>query len=334
LEIILQRTKSKIFKMKFIFSILLFLTFSTLSFSQEIKLPELQEVQLFQHLRNSISIDLFYNEKGQLIFKVGDEISEEADSLKSMFFKELLAFSNSTLDNGFIKVVLSADEAIKMYDVEVLFQELRRLDLRKIIFVAKSRKDQKIDWWSKTGFMSYLSQFDKKEAEAFYKKRNLPPKKFERISDVIIEKRKKEAEKKNPSSQQFGPAIPEPKVETMRSTEKSLKRNYPKAKVINVEISSKKKIIVNGKKIKLNDLNDFILKQYLTGQCIFLIDTKGKASYGKYLIGMSSVVVMVEKARKIYSKENCKKEFDQLDWRTKNRVKKEIPLLLLSEIID
>ncbi|MFK8009106.1 MAG: hypothetical protein AB8H03_22285 [Saprospiraceae bacterium] len=321
--------------MKIIYIVLLCLIFSDFTSAQEIKLPDLQQVQVLQHLRNSIAIDLFYNKNGQLTFKVGNEISTEADSLKSMLLKPLSAFSNSTIDNGFIKIVLSADEAIKMYDVEVLFQELKRLDLRKIIFVATSKDDQKNDSWSKTGFMSYLLQFDRKEAEAFYKRRNLPTKKFERISTFIIEKRKKEAERLNPPSPQADPEIPpEPRVETARRTEKSLKRNYPKAKVINVEISSKKKIKVNGKKIKPNDLNDFLLKEFLNGPCIVLLKTERKVSYGKYLVGRSSVVIMVDEARNKYSLEKYNKNFESLDWRSKKVVSKEIPHLYLSEIVD
>ena len=326
--------------MKFIYSVLLCLIFSACSFAQEKKLPglqplpELQEVQVFQHLRNSITIDLFYNENLQLTFKMGNEISTEVDSLKNMLLNSLGAFANSTLDNGFVKVVLSANEGIKMYDVEVLFQELRRLDFRKIIFVATSKNEQKIDWWSKTGFMYYLSQFDNKEAEIFYKNRKLPAKKFERISTLIIEKRKEEARKLNPPTSQSDLPPPEPRVETMSSTEKSLKRNYPKAKIINMEIGTKKKIMVNGKKIKPNDLNDFILKEFLNGPCIFLLKTKRKTTYGKYLVGMSSVIVMVEKARNTYSLEKYRKDFENLDWRQKKEVNKEIPLLLLSEIVD
>lgn len=322
------------FDMKVLFAFIFYFIFSGCTSAQEGGLPELQEVQVFQHLRNSITIDLFKNEDSKLTFRVGDEFTTEVDSMKSMFLKSLSKFSSSTIDNGFIKILLSADQALKMEDVEVLFLELRRLNLRKIIFVAKAKNGQKNDRWSKTGFMSHLLQFNKKEAEVFYKKRNLPIKKFERISDVIIEKRKKAAEKLNPPSEQNSPPIPEPREEFMSPTEESLKRNYPNAKVIELEISSKKKINVNGKKIKPDNLNDFMLKELLSGQCLFLLKTKRKANYGKYVVGMASVIVMIEKARNTYSMEKYNKSFENLDWRLKKVVRKEIPHLLLSEIVD
>ena len=258
--------------MKFIFLLLLCLTFSGFSFGQEIKLPELQRAQIFQYLRNSISIHLFYNENSQLAFKVGNEISTEVDSLKSMLLKPLASFSNSTLDNGFVKVELLADETIKMFDVEILFQELRRLDLRKVLFAARLKNKLKVNPTTRMGFMHFIPQFNKKEIEAFYEKRNLPMKKLERISTTIIKKRKEEAEKLRTTPLQPGAPFPEPRIESMTPTEISLKRNYPKAKIFNMEIGTKKKIIVNGKKIKINDLNDFVLKDFLEGKCFFFLN--------------------------------------------------------------
>ena len=49
---------------------------------------------------------------------------------------------------------------------------------------------------------------------------------------------------------------------------------------------------------------------------------------------MSSIVVINEKARNTFSLRKYKKNFDNLDWRQKKVVNNEIPLLLLSEIID
>ncbi|MFK7770502.1 MAG: hypothetical protein AB8F94_00130 [Saprospiraceae bacterium] len=74
----------------------------------------------------------------------------------------------------------------------------------------------------------------------------------------------------------------------------------------------------------------FFSKRILFRRKYFLL----KTTYGKYLVDMSSVVVMVEKARNIYSIENYYKDFDQLDWRKKKVVNMEMPLLLLSEIVD
>lgn len=319
--------------MRFIITVLLLPIAIVFSKGQTINLPQLQEVEKFQRLPNSIALQVFLNEKDELNYKIDDAVSAELDSLKGMLLKSLNTFSSSTLDNGFVKILVSADKSIKMADMELLLQELARLNLNKVIFEAQSEKNIKIDWYEKLGIECSIHRLSTKEAKAFYTDRNLPFKKFENLPDLIVEKRRIEAAKLNPSSDE--PPIPEPKEEIYIPSEEEVKKRHPKATIINIEIGTKKKIKVNGKKIKLDDLNDFVFKKAKAGKCIFIIATKRKASYENYLKGTSVVLLLRQKMRDFYAKEVYQKHYDRLDWRQKKIINKKAGrLLFFSRVVE
>lgn len=298
---------------------------------QIVRLPKLQEVEKFKNIPHSVALQVFFDDKKQITYQVGEESSTNLDALTQMLTKPLESFSTEILKKKSIRVILSADESIPMSQMELLLQELVRLGLSKIIFNAEPEGQQLSNNEEINGIAYQHNGLNYRDLKVFYAERNMPFRKYKSIPKAIIEKRRRELERLNPDA---APPYPEPEVEEMMATSESTMKRYPEAKVINIEIGNKKKIKVNGKKIKLNDLNKLLIEEVNKGKCIFIVTTKRNTSYAKYLKGISAVLLLKPTIREIYAQKNHNQSYDRLNWRVKRQVNRKVRLLFFSKMVD
>lgn len=317
--------------MKYIVMLFWTVLIPVFSNGQSVRLPKIQEVEKFKKIPHSVALQVFFNEKNQITYQVGEESSTNLDALAEMLTKPLETYSTEILKKKSIKVILSAEESIPMSQMELLLQELVRLDLSNIIFTAESEGQQLVNNNEKIGIAYQYKGLHYRDLKVFYAEKNMPFRKYKSIPKTIVEQRRRELERLNPDT---APPIPEPQVEEVMATSESTIRKNPDAKVINIEIGNQKKIKVNGKKIKLNDLNELVLKEVEKEKCIFIVTTKRSASYSKYLKGISAVLLLKPKMRELYAQKNHNQSYDRLNWRVKRQVNRKVRLLFFSKIVE
>jgi len=129
-------------------------------FCQNVNVPTLEYVQLIQDRNTIFTITLNYDSENSIVFQIADKSSNEIDSLKPFVLDQLRNLP--TYKQNLVIIELILDKKFRLWDLELIQEELKRLGLRKIFYSSNSQNEMENEGEKKTGIIYSLPFRDEK----------------------------------------------------------------------------------------------------------------------------------------------------------------------------
>ncbi|MEM1320451.1 MAG: hypothetical protein AAGG75_09345 [Bacteroidota bacterium] len=165
-------------------------TAASLLLAQDIEVPMLPVVQTEENLLRLVPLGMYYDDDGKLTFQLGDRSSQELDDVTTYLFEAKSQLPDFYLIRSAVELII--DKELRLEDVEMVQEELKRLGCLMVFYAVNSGIRSRIkNIWS-TGFYCKLPSTDQRRIAKYYAAKGLPVKANEQLRDRVFEKKRKQ----------------------------------------------------------------------------------------------------------------------------------------------
>jgi len=322
---------------KLLLLLMLSLPLKATSQSSSIRLPELESLALEPDRQLLIPLSLFYGADRNLKFGFEDKYYSETDSLRSYLMEKLKP--KNELYRMRVAVALLADQDVKMQDIELIQEELKRFKLLKVFFAGTPKgNSQNLQNWN-WGFYYSLPSVDEENIHLFYNARKLKRKAQEPLVLILDQEDEARRKRENPN---YGKGIPqEPPPPPPPPPAPELPRRYDPAtmdgniglQVVIIEVSGTNQYLINGKSIAETELKTAVGAFLDEAECLFVLRTDPESTYGKYVKTLDVILYKLADLQNQAALNQHGKSFKELPPASKRKIKAQFRLLLINEPI-
>jgi len=312
-----------------IFAIFICLSISN---AQDIEVPTLFHVETEEDMKLLVSIDVGLNENGQLAFGFDGKTTTEIDSIKPYIEREINA--RPQFYKNIVAIEIVADKEIPMYNFEVLQEELKRLGLLKVFYVAKTEIVSKIPGIWSTGYLFRLPSRDEERIQNFYKSRNIKFRKKQKLD--LVDKNKPARPMSNSAgsetSSQVPPPPPPPSMELPKVFDKEVEAEFDGFNIVIIDLDASGMYSMgNDEKLNRDEFAKSIYKSLRGNKCLFVLRKNAQVKYDNYLYTMVEIRHSIFELRDEEAMNTFKTNYNRLDYSQRSEIKSKIPFIIIDE---
>lgn len=296
--------------------------------------PRLESLAFEPDRQMLIPLNLFYGTASSLTFGFGDSAYTDIDSLKPYLLSKLR--DRDGFHRFQVAVAIVADSEVKMRDVALIQEELKRFRLLKVFFVGLPKEGANFppDW--NRGRYYKLPPRDEENIERFYQLRNLAPRQPENLISITNQEEEERRKKEGPDyGKDFPPSPPPPPPPPPpplpRKYDPATMANIPGLQAVVIDITDSDEYILNGQPVEESVLFTAITGYLGEGECMFVLRPEGMSTYGKYVQVIDVVSTELEKLRREEALKQYGTAYDELSYSNRRKVNNQFPFMIIDE---
>lgn len=296
--------------------------------------PRLESLALEADRQMLIPLNLYYGSANSLTFGFGDSAYTDIDSLKPYLLSKLR--DRDGFHRFQVAVAIVADSEVKMRDVALIQEELKRFRLLKVFFVGLPKEGTNFppDW--NRGRYYKLPPRDEENIERFYQLRNLAPRQPENLISITNQEEEERRKKEDPDyGKDFPPSPPPPPPPPPpplpRKYDPATMANIPGLQAVVIDITDSDEYILNGQPVEESVLFTAITGYLGEGECMFALRPEGMSTYGKYVQVIDVVSTELEKLRREEALKQYGTAYDELSYSNRRKVNNQFPFMIIDE---
>lgn len=295
-------------------------------------MPDLKSATYEPRPLKNMDVQLFYDVEDRLQLLLGRETHTSMDSLRTYLLEELR--SMPVMLRFQAAAALAIPKYMKMKDVELVQEELKRLGQLKVFYLSQI-SDGSVNDFGNHGIYYKLPERDEERIHLFYQSRNIEPKEKESLSSILFQEEKAmgdENEKGLVFSTPPPPPPPPPSPYPAKYDPDAMGSIFGLQAVV-IAISDENQISINDKPIDEQELYSTIANMLEESECLFVLRTGPEAQYGKYVLAIDAIYAALNGIRNKAAMQQYGSTFEELEFKNQQEIRSQIPLLLINEPI-